>query len=76
MAESHDKVVAHALRSTPGLADALDAFLLKYGETLSYPPQQDITKEGLQLIVRHRVISELENMRIALRNLKETKDGK
>ena len=75
MAESHDKVVAHALRSTPGLADALDGFLLTYGETLSYPPQQDITKEGLQLIVRQRVISELENMRLALRNLKEIKNG-
>ncbi len=68
-------VVAHALRSTPGLAEALDAFLLKYEETISYPPQQDITKEGLQLIVRQRVIDELENMRIALRNLKEIKDG-
>ena len=75
MAESHEMVVAHALRSTPGLADALDAFLLKYGQVLSYPPQQDITKEGLQLIVRQRVISELENMRLALRNLKEKKDG-
>ena len=75
MPESHDMVIGHALRSTPGLADALDAFLLKYGEHLTYPPQEDITKEGLQLIVRQRVISELETMRLALRNLKETKDA-
>ena len=75
MAESHDMVIAHALRSTPGLAEALDAFLLKYGEHLSYPSQEDIIKEGLQLIVRQRVIDELENMRIALHNLKENKDG-
>lgn len=75
MTESHDMVVAHALRVTPGLADALDAFLLKYAENISYPSQQDIIKEGLQLIVRQRVISELENMRVALRNLKEIKDG-
>lgn len=75
MTQPHEKVVAHALRSTPGLADALDAFLLKYAEHISYPLQEDIIKEGLQLIVRQRVIAELENMRIALRNLKEIKDG-
>ena len=75
MAQPHEIVVAHALRSTPGLADALDAFLLKYAENISYPSQQDIIKEGLQLIVRQRVITELENMRIALQNLKEGKDG-
>ena len=75
MAESHDMVVAHALRSTPGLADALDAFLLTYEKTLTYPSQEDIIKEGLQLIVCQRVISELENMRLALHNLKENKNG-
>lgn len=75
MTQPHEMVVAHALRSTPGLAEALDAFLLKYAEHISYPSQEDIIKEGLQLIVRQRVIAELENMRIALRNLKENKDG-
>lgn len=75
MAESHDMIIGHALRTTPGLADALDAFLLKYAEHISYPSQEDIIKEGLQLIVRQRVISELENMRVAIRNLKEIKHG-
>ena len=75
MTGSHKEVIAWALQSQPELAEALDTFLLKYQECVTYPSQQDIIREGLQLIVGQRVISELENMRMALRNLKENKNG-
>jgi len=73
--ESHEKSLAHALKNVTGLFDNLDKFLESYIENYGSPPQKDILREGIQLIVRQRVISELESMRLALHNLKENKDG-